>query len=155
MQAVSHCPSRGCFCDALNQVQRRQHEHPFSFGLDAEEVALLELAEDVGEQLLRWVVAHVVRNALLAAGAVLTGPAVFPVDGLTVEALMKRADLAMCDAKRNGRDRLGVTLSGQDAAPPWSLWTFGGISALHVRIARVPGAPPVQEGRPTRAPSET
>ena len=52
MQAVSLRQSRRCFSDALDQVQRCQHEHPFRLGLDAEEVALLELAEHVGEQLL-------------------------------------------------------------------------------------------------------
>ena len=57
MRAGSLCPLRRCFRDALDQVQRRQHEHLFRFSLDAEEVTLLELAEDVGEQLLLGVVA--------------------------------------------------------------------------------------------------
>ena len=47
------------------------------------------------------------------------GAAVFPVDGLTVEALMKSADLAMYEAKRSGKNRFSLTVAvpGQDAAP--------------------------------------
>ena len=73
MLAVSLYPSRRCFRDALDQVQRRQHEHLFRFGLDAEEVTLLELAEDVGEQLLLGVVAPQ-RPRWPALAAVATGP---------------------------------------------------------------------------------
>ena len=58
MQAVSLCHSRRCFGDALDQVQRRQHQHLFRFGLNSEKVTLLELAEDVGDQLLLGVVSH-------------------------------------------------------------------------------------------------
>jgi hypothetical protein len=43
MQAGSLCPSRRYFGDALDQVQCRQHEHLFRFGLYAEDAALLEL----------------------------------------------------------------------------------------------------------------
>ena len=64
MHAVSLCPSRRCFRDALDQVQRCQHEHLFSFSLDAEEVTLLELAEDVSKQLLLGVVADGVGGGL-------------------------------------------------------------------------------------------
>ena len=64
MQAVSLRQSRRCFSDALDQVQRCQHEHPFRLGLDAEEVALLELAEHVGEQLLLGVAACGVSGGL-------------------------------------------------------------------------------------------
>ena len=64
MPVVSLCLSRSCLRDALDQVQRRQHEQLFRFGFDAEEVALLELAEDVGEQLLLGVVARSVRGGL-------------------------------------------------------------------------------------------
>ena len=64
MHAVSLCSSRRCFRDALNQVERCQHEHPFSFSLDTEEVTLLELAEDVSEQLLLGVVADGVGGGL-------------------------------------------------------------------------------------------
>ena len=63
MPAVSLCPSR-CFRDALDQVQRRQHEHLFRFGLDTEEAALLELAVDVSQQLLLRVVADGVQRGL-------------------------------------------------------------------------------------------
>ena len=55
---VSLGPSRRCFGDALDQVQRCQHEHLFRFGLNSEKVTLLELAERVGEQLLLGVVAR-------------------------------------------------------------------------------------------------
>ena len=64
MQAISHCQSRRCFGDALDQVQRCQHEHLFRFGLNPEKVTLLQLAEDVGEQLLLGVVAHGVNGSL-------------------------------------------------------------------------------------------
>jgi hypothetical protein len=48
--------SRRGFCDALDQVQRRQHEHFLGFGLDLEEVALAELAKNIREQQLIWMV---------------------------------------------------------------------------------------------------
>ena len=64
MPAVSLCLSRRCFGDAFDQVQRRQHEHLFRFGLDAEEAVLLELAEDVSEQLLLGMVADGVPRGL-------------------------------------------------------------------------------------------
>ena len=64
MPAASPCHRRGSFSDALDQVQRRQHQHLFCFSLDAQEAVLLELAEDVGEQLLLGVVANCVRGGL-------------------------------------------------------------------------------------------
>ena len=64
MPVVSLCLPRSRLRDALDQVQRRQHEHLFRFGLDAEGIALLELSKNVGEQLLLWVVANGVRGGL-------------------------------------------------------------------------------------------
>ena len=64
MPVASFRPSRRCFRDALDQVQRRQHEQLFRFGFDAEEVALLELPKNVGEQLLLGVVANGVGGGL-------------------------------------------------------------------------------------------
>ena len=64
MQADSLGQSRRCFGDALDQVQRCQHEHLFRFGLDAKEVTRLELAEDLSEQLLLGVVAGGVGGGL-------------------------------------------------------------------------------------------
>ena len=55
---VSLRPSRRSFRDALDQVQRRQHEHLFRFGFDVQEAVLLELAKDVSEQRLLGVVAN-------------------------------------------------------------------------------------------------
>ena len=64
MPVVSLCLPRSRLRDALDQVQRRQHEHLFRFGLDAEGIALLELSKNAGEQLLLWVVANGVRGDL-------------------------------------------------------------------------------------------
>ena len=66
MPVVLLCLPRSRLRDALDQVQRRQHEHLFRFGLDAEGIALLELSKNVGEQLLLWVVANGVRGDLAA-----------------------------------------------------------------------------------------
>ena len=64
MWAASLCPPRRNFRNALDEVQRRQHQHLFRFGLNPEEVTLLELPKNVGEQLLRGVVAHGVSGDL-------------------------------------------------------------------------------------------
>jgi len=55
-------------------VQRRQHEHPFRFGFDTEEVALLEFRKNAGKQLLLWVVAHGVSGSLRLQLWRTTGP---------------------------------------------------------------------------------
>ena len=58
---------------ALHQVQRRQHGHLFSLGLDAEEVTLAELAENICEQQLPWMIGDGVGDEP-AVEAVATSP---------------------------------------------------------------------------------
>ena len=63
-RAVSLWLLRRCFRDALDQIQRRHHQHLFRFGFDVQEAVLLELAEGVSEQLLLGMVADGIRGGL-------------------------------------------------------------------------------------------